>query len=399
MTGTVSNYFSILRYLDQATPCTTGFHPSFDVLWVAGWVAQVRQPSLVLVSSWIGRCWSLKKFIEQWPDDEEFNGHIMEHEIKWTYEANIRSVFCNGMLKYPLVKVRHGRKYEAMISKRVRYGNLISSMNIPLPESQLVYQLDGWRDVWYQHANFGSILLMSLGHLHCLADPCQVIGYGNSVYTYWMVPGFLKHVVTKRIQIDLVAVGSSFSSSAAKLQMHILLAVCVGTLLLFFFWTKTSELQVLPSTGELSVKRLQPTEHFVGFLGSHFARQIRSKSWLIECGVIHGSLKSLFFVYFSLTTIKHRLFRIKFLWLILELNIMYLTRSSSFYHLWCARKSQQLLQKPKECKIVACWDETTLSKVGSCWAHKSLLCSVCQSFSWKPGTKSFILECTQSCGQ
>lgn len=249
MTGTVSNYFSILRYLDQATPCTTGFHPSFDVLWVAGWVAQVRQPSLVLVSSWIGRCWSLKKFIEQWPDDEEFNGHIMEHEIKWTYEANIRSVFCNGMLKYPLVKVRHGRKYEAMISKRVRYGNLISSMNIPLPESQLVYQLDGWRDVWYQHANFGSILLMSLGHLHCLADPCQVIGYGNSVYTYWMVPGFLKHVVTKRIQIDLVAVGSSFSSSAAKLQMHILLAVCVGTLLLFFFWTKTSELQVLPCNG------------------------------------------------------------------------------------------------------------------------------------------------------
>lgn len=97
ITGTVSNYFGIFRYLDQATPCTTGFHPSFDVLPVeispcplgdAGWVAQVRQPSLVLVSSWIGRCWSLKKFIEQWPDDEWTNGHIMENEhMKRTEEA------------------------------------------------------------------------------------------------------------------------------------------------------------------------------------------------------------------------------------------------------------------------------------------------------------------------
>lgn len=67
--------------------------------------------------------------------------------------------------------------------------------------------------------------------------------------------------------------------------MHILLTVCVGTLLLFFFWTKNSELQVLPCNGWVVSETAQPTEHFVGFLGSHFARQIRSKSWLIECCV------------------------------------------------------------------------------------------------------------------
>lgn len=114
---------------------------------------------------------------------------------------------------------------------------------------------------------FGSVVLMSLGYLHCLVDPCQVIGYGNLVYTSSMMPGFLQHVVTKRIQIDFVAVGSSFSSSAAKLQMHILLAVCVGTLSLSFFSSgqKIVDSKCFCATGELSVKRLSLPNTSWGF--------------------------------------------------------------------------------------------------------------------------------------
>ena len=179
--------------------------------------------------------------------------------------------------------------------------------------------------------------------------------------------------------------------------MHILLAVCVGTLLLFFSGQKLVNSKCFRATGELSVKRLNLPNASWGFSAVTLQGKSGQKSrWIEYCVEWFVEVSShcvscfLFSHYDKAQIVPNQTFVINFgTW-----HHVFDTCTSSFYYLWCTRKSQQLLQKPKECKIVACWDETTLSKVVSCWAHKSLLCRVYQSCSWKPGTKSFILECT-----
>ena len=171
--------------------------------------------------------------------------------------------------------------------------------------------------------------------------------------------------------------------------MHILLAVCVGTLLVFFLDKELVNSKCFPCNGWVVSETAQSTEHFVGFLSSHFARQIRWKSRAIECCVWWFMEVSdhcfPFFQYdkakivqnpsvcnelWSMTSCIWRMYVISF-------NISHNVSSSyppsvaaSF---WCIRKSQQLLQKPKECKIVTCWDEIKLCKVASCRTRKSLL--------------------------
>ena len=101
ITGTVSNYFGILRYLDQATPCTTGFHPSFDVLPVeispcplGCWVGCPGETTFTGFSLFLDRALLITEEIHRamtrwWRNQGPHYG-------KWTYEANRRSVFAMG---------------------------------------------------------------------------------------------------------------------------------------------------------------------------------------------------------------------------------------------------------------------------------------------------------------